>query len=331
MKAIVVTALGGPEVLQVKDHPIPDPGANQVLIRVVATSVNFADVKARQGRYHGAGQPPFIPGLDAVGVVERVGADVTGLRAGMRVAAFPAGGSYAEFVLADEQLVFPLPDALSWEMAAALPTVGLTAYKLLYDVAQLRAGETVLVHAAAGGVGTTAVQLARILGAGQVFGTVGSPAKVALARSLGADGVVDYTQESFSERIQEWTQSRGVDVILDSVGGTVSEESLRCLAPFGRLVHFGQSSGSGGRITVSDLHASCRAVLGYSLGTARRTRPQTLHPAAETVLGLAAEGRLVMQVSRRYALHEAAEAQRWLESRQSTGKIVLEVGGGVDF
>lgn len=329
MKAIVIRALGGPEVLGVEERPIPEPGAYQVLIRVAAASVNFADIKARQGRYHGAGQPPFIAGLDAVGIVERVGSHVTALSPGMRVAAFPSDGSYAEFVLADEKLAYPLPDAMSWETAAALPTVGLTAYTLLHDVAQLRPGETVLVHSAAGGVGTTAVQLARLLGAGPVFGTVGSSAKVSLVQGLGAQGVVDYTREPFSQRVNDWTEGRGVDVILDSVGGTVSEESLACLAPFGRLVHFGQSSGSGGRITVSDLHASCRAVLGYSLGTVRRTRPESLRPAAETVMRLAAAGRLMMQVGRRYPLLQAAEAHIWMESRQSTGKIVLMVDGTV--
>lgn len=325
MKAVIATALGGPEVLRVEDRPIPQPGEHQVLIRVKASSVNFADIKARYGRYHGAAAPPFIPGLDMAGVVEEVGAGVTALRPGMHVAGFPNGGSYAEWVVADETLVYKLPDAVDWSTAAALPIVAFTAYKLLADVARLEAGERVLVHAAAGGVGTTAIQIARILGASQIIGTVSRSEKMAAAESAGADWVINTTEEKFPDAVNRVTAGQGVDVILDSIGGSVSEESLLCLARFGRLVHFGSASGQVGQVRVSDLHASCRSVLGFSLGTARATRPSTIAPAAETVLKWVAEGRLTMQIGRHYPLAEAAEAHRWMESRESTGKIILDV------
>lgn len=325
MKAMVATALGDAGVLRLETRPRPEPGADEVLIRVVATSVNFADIKAREGRYHGGAEPPFIPGLDAAGVVESVGRDVTRIAPGMRVVAFPHGGSYAEYVVARDILVFPIPETVAWAVAAALPIVSFTAYKLLADVARLNPGERVLVHAAAGGVGTTAIQLARIMGASQTIGTVSRDSKSAAARDAGADAVVNYAEPDWLEKVKALTQGDGVDVILDSIGGTVSEQSVTVLARFGRLVHFGSASGQPGHIRVSDLHASCRSVLGFSLGTVRVHRPELVRPAAEAVLQSVKEGRLTMAVGRRYPLAAAAEAHRWMESRQSTGKIILMV------
>lgn len=327
MKAVVVTALGGPDVLRVEEWTKPEPKAGEVLIRVEATSVNFADIKARQGRYHGASEPPFVPGLDVAGTVEAVGSSVKGVSPGVRVIAFPSGGSYAEYVVAPQALVFPIPDSVDWETAAALPTVGFTAYKLLHDVGRLVAGERVLIHAAAGGVGTTAIQLAKLLGASQVIGTVSRDDKKATALLAGADQVINYRTEPFTERVKELTQGSGVDVILDSIGGVVSDESLEVLNWFGRLVHFGSASGESGHIVTSDLHASCRAVLGFSLGTARVRRPELLRNAAEAVLGYVQSGALHMYIGRRYPLEAAGQAQAWMESRESTGKIILTVGG----
>ncbi|MCY0879686.1 MAG: NADPH:quinone oxidoreductase family protein [Firmicutes bacterium] len=323
MHAVVVTAWGGPEVLQWMDWPEPAVGPDDVLIRVQTTSVNFADVKARYGQYHGAGKPPFVPGLDVAGVVEAVGEQVEGVAPGMRVVAFPRGGSYAERVVAPKELVYPIPDALDWAPAAGIPTVGFTAYQLLATVARITPGESVLIHSAAGGVGTTAIQIARLLGARFIIGTVGDDAKRPVAEEAGADLVVNYRQTSFSEAVKAATDGHGVDVILDAVGGPVAEESLTCLAPFGRLVHFGDASGEVGRIRVSDLHASCRAVLGYSLGTARRARPASIRPAADHVLQWLQEGRLRVMITREYPLPEAAAAHQWMESRQSVGKIIL--------
>lgn len=325
MKAILVTDFGGPEVLEVREVAEPRPAAGQVRIKVAATSVNFADVKARHGQYHGAGSPPFVPGLDAAGVVDAVGDGVTDITPGMRVAAFPEGGSYAEYVLANASLVYPLPDNLTWDIAAALPTVGFTAYALLTQVGQLAPGDKVVVHAAAGGVGTTAIQLARILQAGQIIGIVGHPDKARAALEAGADLVHPMTEGRFADAVLHWTHGRGADVILDSIGGQASEESLTCLANFGRLVHFGSASGLPGRIAVSDLHASCRSVRGFSLGTVRVEAPKMVEPLAHAVLDLAQQGRLRMVIGRRYPLQEAAAAHAWIESRASTGKIILTV------
>lgn len=323
MKAMVVTAFGPSESLQCQEWDVPSIQSNEVLIRVQATSVNYADIKARYGYYHGGGTPPFIPGLDAAGVVEAIGTDVRGLSVGQRVIAFPKSGSYAEYAVANAAVTFPLPDGIDWETAAACPTVALTAYKLLADVARLVPGETVVVHAAAGGVGTTAIQLAKILGAGCVIGTVGSERKKQTALDAGADYVFSYEGEDFSAEVNRLTDGRGADVILDSIAGEVSAKSLDCLALYGRLVNFGNASGSVGRFETKDVHSSCRSVLGFSLGTTRKERPELLKNAADAVLGYLVQGKLNMNIGRRFSLEQAAEAQEWVESRNSTGKVIL--------
>ena len=325
MKSVVVTKLGGPEVLQVMEQPVPEPGLGQVRIRVAATSLNFADVKARQGQYHNAGQPPFVPGLDVAGIIDAVGTGVTSFVRGQRVIAFPSTGSYCEYTIAQEALTYLIPDALAWESAAALPTVGVTAYELLTKVTRLSPGESVLVHAAAGGIGTAALQLAKYLGAGRVIGTVGSDEKMAIAKEYGADVVINYRNGSFADRVLEVTDKNGVDVILDAVAGDAFPDNLKCLARFGRYVAFGNAGGRYGSVGTDELHGSCRSVLGYSMGTTRRYRPETLRPSVESVLSLAAEGRLTVPVCARYPLKEAAAAQTLLESRTSTGKIILVI------
>ncbi|MET3288838.1 UNVERIFIED_CONTAM: NADPH2:quinone reductase [Brevibacillus sp. OAP136] len=325
MKAVVVTDFGGPEVMKVMAVDLPVVAPNQVLIRVAATSVNFADIKSRYGNYHGATKPPFIPGLDAAGVIEEVGCDVQHLQVGQRVIAFAKAGSYSEYIAADESLTFPLPDEVDFATAAACPIVSFTSYKLLADVGRLEAGETVLIHAAAGGVGTTAIQLAKLLGAGKVIGTVGSEQKIATALEAGADHVICYQDGSFASQVNELTDGRGADVILDSISGWVTEQSIDCLAHYGRLVHFGNAGGEVGHIKTKELHASCRSVLGFSLGTTRKHRPHLLKSAADHVLPFLSDGRLTMKIGRVFPLDEAAEAHQLVESRQSLGKVLLEV------
>lgn len=325
MKAVVVTEYGGPEVLKWQDIEIPVLEPKQVLIRVEATGVNFADIKSRYGGYHGAGKPPFIPGLDAAGTIEAVGSEVDQLRVGQRVIAFPLNGSYAEYVATEEALTFPIPDQMDFDTAAACPIIAFTSYKLLADVARIEKGETVLIHAAAGGIGTTAIQLAKILGASQVIGTVGSPAKMQVALNAGADHVICYEEDDFAQKVNDLTQGKGVDIVLDSIAGPVTQQSLKCLAMYGRLVNFGNASGEVGHVQTKDLHSSCRSVLGFSLGTTRRQRPHLLKQAAEQVLPLLEEGRLKMNIGHRFQLEEAAAAHRLVESRQSTGKVLLHV------
>lgn len=325
MKAVVVSDFGGPSVLKYTDLPVPEIGAKQVLIRVVSTSVNFADIMSRQGRYHSGSKPPFIPGLDAAGIIEAVGSEVQHFKKGQRVIALLKNGSYSEYVTSDEDLTFSIPDSVDFETAAACPTVAFTSYKLLADVARLASGETVLIHAAGGGIGTTAVQLAKLLGAKRVIGTVGSDKKKVTALEAGADEIINYQTENFADKVNELTDGKGVDVILDSLSGEVAEKSLTCLAMYGRLVNFGSAGGETGHFKITDLHASCRAVLGFSLGTTVRNRPDLLHDASVRLFQYLGDGRLKMKVGRHYTLEEAAKAHEWMESRQSVGKILLDV------
>ncbi|WP_338448250.1 NADPH:quinone oxidoreductase family protein [Niallia oryzisoli] len=325
MKAIVVSEFGGPNVLQYRDLEIPTISSNQVLIRVVATSVNFADIGSRYGKYHGGKQPPFIPGLDAAGVIEKVGSEVKHLKVGQRVIAFPKNGSYAEYIVADENLTFVLPDHVDFQLAAASPLVSFTAYKLLADVARLEPGETVLIHASAGGVGTTAIQLAQILGAGKVIGTVGSESKMATPLEVGADHVICYEKEDFASKVNELTDGEGANVILDPISGWVTEKGMECLAGYGRTVIFGNASKSIAQIKTKDLHSSCRSVLGFSITTTRNKRPHLLKETADKVLGYLADQKLNIKIGQVFSLKDAADAHSLVENRKSLGKVILEI------
>ncbi|MBJ7992983.1 MULTISPECIES: quinone oxidoreductase family protein [Bacillus] len=324
MKAIVVTSFGGPEVMKYTDVDMSTISDNQVLIRVVATSVNFADIKSRYGK-KGNKALPFIPGIDAAGIVERVGSHVKNIYPGQRVIAFPQNGSYSEYVVANENLTFVLPDEVDFQTAAACPIVSFTSYNLLANVARLQQGESVLIHAAAGGIGTTAIQLAKLLGAKKVIGTVGSEAKRKIAFDAGADYVICHQDEDFVERVNQLTNGEGVNIVLDSISGTVSERSLECLAYYGRLVQFGNASGEVGIFQTKDLHASCRSILGFSFGTTRKKRPELLQETANQVFRYLRDGSLQIKATKSFPLQDAGKAHEWVESRQSTGKVILHV------
>lgn len=323
MRAIVIEKFGGPEVLTVKDVEIPSIEKNEVLIKTKAVSVNFADIKTRTGNFHAAGKPPIIPGLDAAGIVEKVGEDVKDIKEGDRVIAFPKNGSYAEYIVADSVLVFKIPDSMDFNTAAASPLVAFTSYQLIKTVGRLEKGETILIHAAAGGIGTTAIQIAKHLGAGTIIGTVGSDEKMKIAKDAGADIVINYNKDDFKTVIEEKLGEQPVDVILDSVAGDVFQKSLECLAPYGRLVNFNSSSGKAGTLDTKELHSSCRAVLGFSMGTTIKKRPEMLKDIAKEVLPLLADNKVTMLINNTYSFEEASDAHRLLESRKSIGKNLL--------
>lgn len=323
MKAVYVTAHGGPDVLQVQDVAPPEPGPGQVRIRLAATTVNFADIQGRRGSYPTAPDPPFIPGLEAAGTLDALGPGATGFSVGQRVTAHAVGGSYAEYVLARAIEVFPLPDSVEWESGACVPSVGCTAYNLLTLAGRMQPGETVLIHAAAGGVGSTAVQLARVLGAGTIIGTVGSAEKAKVAGELGADATINYRDEDVVERVRALTGGAGADLVLDAVGADTFERSLACLAPFGRLVCYGQSSGPPPPIAPGPLYPDNKAIIGYSTGGHRRLRPDALRPPALAVLKLLAQGRWRPFIGARFPLAQAADAHRLVEDRESIGKVLL--------
>ncbi|MFD6440946.1 zinc-binding alcohol dehydrogenase family protein [Peribacillus sp. NPDC060186] len=323
MKTIYVNRFGGPEVLEVIETTVPLIAPNQVLIQVAAVSVNFADIKARLGKYHGKGNPPFIPGLDVAGIVESVGNSVKNVKVGDRVIAFPANGSYSEYCVADDKLTYVIPDNVSFDIAAACPVVSVTSYNLLSQSANVKKGEIVVIHSASGGIGTTAIQIAKVLGAKMIIGTVGSDEKIATAKSAGADAVLNYNTESMEQKILELTNGQGADVILDSIGGKIFEESMKYLAPFGRIVCFGSSLGESGVVKTNDLHKTCRSVLGYSLGTQLKARPEALAQPVSDVLKLIENKELKIVISKKFKLNEAAEAHKWIESRNSVGKVLL--------
>ncbi|KQU63533.1 quinone oxidoreductase [Bacillus sp. Leaf406] len=324
MRAVVVKEYGDVTGMYVEEVDRPVPGAGEVLVRVVKTSVNFADIKARRG---GKGNKlPFIPGLDAAGIVEEIGEGCRNVSVGQRVICFPDNGSYAEYVIAREVLVVPIPDEMNMTVAAASPVVSFLSHRLLTDVARMKKGESVLIHAAAGGVGTTAASLAKQLGAGLVIGTVGSEGKAQVARKAGVDEIILYKEIDFARRVNELTNGEGVDIVLDSISGEVTERSLTCLAPYGRLVHFGNAGGPPGNIQTIDLHSTCRSILGFSLGTTRKKRPETLQETAEAVIPMLTSGRLTVDVGHEFSLDEIRETHVLMENRGSKGKIVIRIG-----
>jgi NADPH2:quinone reductase len=321
MHAIVVPRTGDASVLEWTERPDPKPGPSEVSIRVTLTGVNYADIMRRRGGYRG-GPPPFVPGLDCVGTVTAVGSGVTGITVGQRVAAFPEDGGYTEIAIARDVLTYPLPDGVPDEAAASL-TMLVTAYNTLVTCARLERGETVLIHSAAGGVGSLAIQCARALGADTIVAVAGGPEKVAFAHTLGADIVVDHTTDDLAAKLEPIGGK--VDVVLDAVGGETFNSTIPLLAEFGRYCIYGQASGEPGEVFTNVLHAGNRAVLGYSTGGYRASRPERLRAGVEGAFDLVAEGLVKVIVGARYPLRDAAEAHRHVESRASHGKTLLTV------
>ncbi len=323
MKAMVVVKRNGRGELVLEDVPDPLAGEGQVAIRMEGTAVSFGDIEMRQGDYHTPRKPPVIPGHDVVGTLVALGPGTTGFRVGERVTAISLTGSYAEIVVAPAAVTWSVPDEIDIISAASFPTNGVTSYNLLTMAGRLTAGESVLIHAAAGGVGTTTCQLAKLLGAGTVIGTVGDESKADLACSLGCDHVILYRTEDLASRVMSITGGKGADLILDSIGGSATEQSLACLAPWGRIVAYGRSGGIAGQIPTDLLHAGNKSAIGYSTGGYRYARPEALRPARDAVLGYLRSKQLKMVVSAQFPLSEANAALDLVASRKSTGRVVL--------
>ncbi|MEH7254905.1 quinone oxidoreductase [Neobacillus niacini] len=320
MKAIVVSKHGGPEELNLRDVPEPVPGPDQVLIRVVTTGVNFADIMSRQGRFQK--NVPFIPGTDVSGVIEQIGENVSNLQVGQHVMAFSATGSYAEKVVADSSMTFHIPESIDFDLAGAMLVVGTTAYNIVMNVAKIKKGESVLIHAAAGGVGSTAIQLAKLQGATKIIGTVGSNDKIQFVKDLGADEVINYREENFAERVLSLTDGKGVDVILDSVSGDVFEQGLNCLAIRGRIVVYSHAGGRSGTVTTSQLNPGSRSILGYSM---RNNSPEETIQTVNIVIKLIQNGDIRFIIGKKFDLSQAYEAHQWVENRQNIGKTLIKI------
>ena len=324
MKAVRYHQTGDADVLVYEDVPDPTPQDHEVLIRVEATGVNFADVMRRRGDdYPEPSPPPFTLGAEVAGTIVAIGNSVTTLHVGMSVLAAPGAGGYAQYMCLPEAIVVPLPGGIHPVQAAAVMANGLTAALVLRNAARLKPGETVLIEGAAGGLGSLAVQLAKLYGAGKVIAAASTPEKRAMAVRLGADAAVDYTAPDWAEQVCALTDGKGVDVILEIAGGDNVAEAFKALAPFGRLIFVGQSSGKTSLIDPWQLIVPNHTVTSFYVG-AYMAFPELIQSTLAEIMGLILSGQLVLQVNTVMPLSQAAEAHRLLESRQTTGKVVLQ-------
>jgi NADPH:quinone reductase len=320
MKAIQVKETGGPDQMQVVDIPVPQPGPKQALVKIAASGVNFIDVYFRTGLYKA--DLPFTLGMEAAGVVEAVGPDVSEVSPGDRVAYAMARGSYAEYAVVPSWQLVKVPDGTDLKSAAAAMLQGMTAHYLTHSTFPLKSGQTCLVHAAAGGAGRLIVQMAKMLGA-RVFGTTSTEAKADLARQAGADAIILYTKQDFEVEVKRLTDGRGVDVVYDSVGEPTFMQGLNCLRPRGMMVLFGQSGGKVPPIDPSILNTKGSLFLTRpSLAFYCATREELLWRAGD-ILQWIASGKLKLVIDRTYPLGQASLAHRDLESRATAGKVLL--------
>jgi NADPH2:quinone reductase len=320
MFAIRVKSYGGPEVMEYEQCDVPVAGPRECVIRINASGVNFIDVYQRTGRY--AVGVPYTPGLEAAGVVETVGPEVTLFAPGDRVGYSSSLGAYAEYAAVSEAKLVALPDGVDDTSAVAALLQGMTAHYLSYSTYPIQSGDTVLIHAAAGGVGLLLTQMARRLGA-RVLATVSTEEKARLARDAGAHEIIYYTTQDFEAEVKRLTDGEGVNVVYDSVGKTTFEKGLNCLKRRGYMVLFGASSGA---------VAPIDPIVLSSKGSLFLTRPtlfdytnerDSLVERAGAVFSMIADGHLSLRIERRYALADAAQAHRDLEARSTTGKLIL--------
>jgi NADPH:quinone reductase len=319
MRAIVVTRHGGPEVLELQDRPAPEPGPGQLLVDVEAAGVNYRDIYEREGGGTHAAQTPHLAGVEGAGTVAAVGADVRDVAPGDRVAWTAGAGSYAEQVVLEAGAAVPVPDAISTEVAAAALLQGMTAHYLASSTYPVQPGDSVLVHAAAGGVGLLLTQIAKLRG-GRVIATTSTEEKAELARGAGADETIGY--EGFAERARELTGGQGVAAVYDGIGAATFDDSLAALRPRGFMVLYGAASGQPPPVEIVKLNAGSLYLTRPTLANYGVERGELLERSGD-VFGWIAEGKLDVRIGARYALEDAAQAQADLASRATTGKLIL--------
>jgi NADPH2:quinone reductase len=320
MKAIQIKQTGGPEVLQLTELPIPQPKLDQAIVKIAASGVNFIDIYQREGRYKA--QLPFVLGQEGAGIVSAVGAEVTSLKPGDRVAWAGVLGSYAEYAAVPADRLVAIPPGVTDQQAAAAMLQGMTAHYLTHDTFPLKKGQTALIHAAAGGVGSLLVQMAHNLGV-RVIGTVSTGEKAALARQAGVDEIILYSKSDFETETKRITANQGVDVVYDGVGKTTFEKGLNLLRPRGYMVLFGGSSGPVPPFDPIELSAKgslflTRPSLAHYIAT-----PEELRARAGAVLAMIAEDKLKLRIEHTYKLAEAQQAHLEIEGRKTTGKLLL--------
>jgi NADPH2:quinone reductase len=320
MKAIQVRQPGGPEAMELVDLPVPEPKANEAVVKLAASGVNFIDVYQREGRYK---VPlPFVLGQEGAGAVTAVGADVKGLKAGDRVAYASILGSYAEYAAVPADKLVPVPSGVTDQQAAGAMLQGMTAHYLSHDAFPLQRGETALVHAAAGGVGLLLVQMAHNIGA-RVIATVSTDEKAKLAREAGADDVILYSQSDFEAETKRFMGGKGVDVVYDSVGKTTFEKGLNILRPRGMMVLFGGSSGAVPPFDLITLSTKGSLYVTRPTLAAYTATREELMARSGAVFGMLAAGKLKLRIEHTYPLAEVQRAHRELEARKTTGKLLL--------
>jgi NADPH2:quinone reductase len=315
MRAVRIDRWGGPEVLQLVDMPPPDPEDGEVLVRVSRAGINFADTHARENTYLARYELPLIPGAEVAGTTED----------GRRVAAITGTGGYAEYVAVPEERLVPIPHGVSDAQALALMIQGLTAWHLYRTSAHVAPGESVVVIAAAGGVGSLAVQLGKAMGAGRVIATASSEDKRRLALQLGADAAVDVTADDLTERLVAANDGEPVDVVLETAGGRVFEACLDALAPFGRIVAYGTSSHEQNEVRTGRLLKRSQSVVGFWLFDALK-RPEMVVEPLHDLLGRVADGSLRVVEGETYPLSEVRRAHEDLQGRRTSGKLMLDPG-----
>jgi putative PIG3 family NAD(P)H quinone oxidoreductase len=323
MQAIEIAEAGGPEVLRISDFPVPEPGDGEVLIKVIAAGVNRPDVMQRLGLYPPPPGAPDIPGLEVAGTVAALGPDASGVQEGDAVCALVIGGGYAEYCVAPTSLCLPVPEALTTVQAAAVPETFFTVWTNVFDRGRLAGGESLLVHGGSSGIGTTAIQLAKAFGA-TVYVTAGSEEKCQACLELGADAAINYRDEDFVERISELTKERGVDVILDMIGGDYLPRNLKSLAVEGRIVQIALQGGPRVEMNLLPIMLKRLTLTGSTL------RPRTVaqkamiaHSLREKVWPLLESGKVRPIIHATFPLAQASDAHRMMESSQHIGKIVL--------
>lgn len=337
MRQVWIPKIGEPEVLEVREAPDPQAGPGEIRIRVQACGINFADVLARQGLYPDAPKLPTVVGYEVAGTVDQVGPEVTRIKEGEVVGALTRFGGYSDLVVVHEFMAFPKPSPIALEQAAAIPVNYLTAWLMMVHQGNLKPKEKVLIHAVAGGVGQAAVQIARWRKA-EIFGTA-SAAKHARLKEMGVDHCIDYHHQDFEAEVKKLTQGRGVDLVLDAVGGNSFKKSYRCLAPLGKLMMFGISSFSTGtkRNIWSALKGMWamptfkpipllnknRGVFGFNLGHLMGEIP-LLQENLESILRLVEEGVFVPVVDRSFSFEKAAAAHAYIQAHKNFGKVLLK-------
>ncbi|MFN8672489.1 MAG: zinc-binding dehydrogenase [Candidatus Sericytochromatia bacterium] len=340
MKAIPINKAGEANSLKIANWPAPKIQADEILIKVKAFGINYADIMARKGIYGDAPPMPFIPGYEASGIIEKIGSKVSNFKVGQKVFALLDFGGYAEYVKAKELMCFPMPENLSFTECASIPVNFVTAYHALYNTGLFLEGSKVLIHAAAGGVGLSAIQLAKLNNC-EIFGTAGSDKKIELLKEWGVQYPINYSNTDFETEIKKITQNKGVDIILDSIGGNYIKKGLNILAPHGRVVAFGASSLSERANPLKMIKLLPEVLSMFAINSipmlmgskglygvnmkALGEKPEIIKLSMDKIMELFKEEKLKTVISKVYPWEEIAQAHKDLESRISTGKLVLEI------